>query len=541
MPKKSRTAQSLVNTYPPWSNIRTDEQSLGFQLFNNIGILKDDLVKQGIRIGDNYFLSSSIVSDIDLFYQHKLPGSFEFTKEDNDQTELLYTAPSVSGLYNNTYYQVSVVDDNSIEGFWYNAAPSRISLGEIASGEHLIASGYLITSPFEALTTSGELHIPNKLSVTISGGNSFVGFEDNNLTRVGTVQVEGITRAGLKVTEELTFIHDETVLTFHDYRSISLTDGVRAYGINDDTSTFLRVTSGRFKEPDYPVAYEMDEDVQKRVLPLFWAVGSGVSTTQPTLDLLKYNADDVILRMEGFVEKSAVLQQELLTASGVAITAQDLAVEPRSSHIWVVGDNTLYLYTADLPYPTTNILEKKDYSAESVIEPNSYYAVLGEDVQLDYVWRRPVRGMVRHRVWVTKPDGTTYSIEDGAEVAYHTDDTSWVFGEPRNRVIRPSDIFTLDQRGDWLYSLEVYYADNTSTIDQRIISVVSQEARAEFDLTNLGITNAIGVDFDSEYKLWVMDQNGAKYQINKHYDIMIIDFDKKIIYFREPYDEVRVF
>lgn len=541
MPKKGRSTQALANAYPPWSNIRKDEQSIGFQFLNVIGQQIDDLRKQKDRIGDNYFIGSSIVSDIDVYYQLQLPGDFVFTKEDNDDTELLFTPPSVSGVIDGVSYSVTAVKENDIEGFWYNPAPSRISLGAISSGEHLIASGYLHLTPFNPLTDSGLLHIPNKLTVTLSGGSSYIGFEDNDVARRGLVYIEGVTRAGLNVTEQLVFVHDDTLKTQHEFKSLKK---ARVYGVNKDTETFLVITSASFNKPDYPVVYQLDETFDKEEMPLFWAIGSGISPDQRTLDLVKYDADDLSLRLEGFVEKHPIMQQELLDVTGSgAIVPLDLAVEPRSNNIWVVDSGSLYLYSSDLPYPDTSKLLGKQYDANSVIEPNTYYCVLGEEVELNYVWVRPNKGMVRHRVWVEQPDGILKSIENGSLVTYHTDESSWVFGEPKgNRSIRNSDILPLNQRGEWIFSLEVQYADGTTSIDKRIVSVLGQNARAKFDLSSIGIPNTIvGIDFDSEYKLWVLDSAGGKYEINRHYDLMIIDFSKKIIYFREPYEQVRVF
>jgi len=208
-----------------------------------------------------------------------------------------------------------------------------------------------------------------------------------------------------------------------------------------------------------------------------------------------------------------------------------MTVQSRSDNLWVVDNTKLYLYSADFPYFDNSQLIDKEYDAHSVIEfTNGPYTIKGDDIEVNYIWRRPIQGMVKHRVSVTKPDGTQKSIENGVEVAYHTDGTSWVFGEPKKRMIRASDIFTLDQYGEYIYQLEVMYADETTSVDTRIMHVVSQNAKAEFDLSALGIPNSIvGVDFDSEHKLWVLDTAGGKYEVNKHYDVMLIDFNKKII------------
>jgi hypothetical protein len=208
----------------------------------------------------------------------------------------------------------------------------------------------------------------------------------------------------------------------------------------------------------------------------------------------------------------------------------------------VVSSNKLYLYDGRLPYPDMRVLDGKNYDAACVIEPSSYWVVKGDDIQLDYMWVRPTTGLVRHRAWVQKPDGTKKSLESGSEVTYHTDDDSWIFGEPIKRSIRGTEIYTLDQRGDYIYSLEVKYTDETTSIDRRIVSVLYLEPLGEWSLVSIGITNPVrGIDIDSEGKMWVLDNTNVRYCINRHYDKMLIDFTKKVLYFRENYLQVRVY
>lgn len=535
---KGRSTQSLVNTYPGWTNVRTDEQSGGYQFMNAIGRRFDDLRKQAQRIYDNLYLASSIVSDIDVFYSLKLPGSFEFEKEDGDETEFLFTPPTVSGILDGVQITVDIAADNDIESFWYNLPPDRVTWDTVASGEHLIAEGEVVFSPYSSIHPSGELHIPNHVYVTLDGGESYLAIEDQQIIRRGLVQIEGTTREGAHVVEELNFVHDETLRTFHEFKTID-EDGIRVYGV-EPSGTNLHVRSARFGEDDYAVNYQLDEVVTGQDMPLFFGLGTTASGIN-TLDLIKYDIDELELRLNGFTTKQVALQQELLDVEGSGIAPVDMAVEPHSDALWAVDDHKLYRFTSDLPYPDLSQLRGKNYKASSIIVPSSYYNVIYDDVELSYVWQKPTTGFIAHRVWVVKPDGTKFSIEDGVEVTYHIDRTSWIFGEPRKREIRPADIYHLDQRGDYVFSLEVRYTDETTSIDKRVVSVVSKQANAEFYLPVLGVgTDLTGVDFDSEENLWVMDASGVKYRIDRHYDKMLVDFDRKVLYFREQYDQVRV-
>lgn len=541
MAKKALSSQDLVNTFPAWSNVRGDEQSLGYQFINNtVAHHLDDIRKQLRVANDNYYIGSSNVSDIDLYHFIRLPGNFEFVKEDDDPTELIFTPPTTSGVIGDNSYEITIAEDNSIEGFWYNAKPDRISSDLVASGEYLVASGFSTSSPLGILLPSGLLTIPNYLYITVSGGTTFFDVTDDNFIRRAIVQVPGITRQGQELTEDLIFIQDETQRTQHEFREVG---DIKVYGIEEAAETFVTVSSMQFNQPDYPFFYqEINRNFEKEDQSLFWGLAPGPEPDQYTLDVIKYDTDDLTLRLQGFAGKHALFSMELLDSGMGRINPSDLAVEPYSDRIWVVDSGVLYCYDTDLPYPDASKLDGKDYDAGSVIESNSYYVVLGEPFELDYVWRRPVESFVKHRVSVQKPDGSKFSIEDGVEVTFNTDPNSWIFGEPRSRTIRPSNIFVPDQRGEYVYTLEVEYGNGTTSTDRRIISVVSKTAQAQFNLAPaIGNSNEIiGIDFDSEHNMWVLDNTGTMYKINRHYDNMLIDFNKKIMYFREPYDQVRV-
>jgi hypothetical protein len=518
-----------------------DDQSVGFQFHNSIGLAMDDLKKQGQRIGDNNYLPTSVITDLDVFYLFDLPGSYTFSKEDGDNTPFSFTPPTVSGIKDNVSYAVTVASGNNIETFWYDTIPDRVSLGDTVTGPHLIASGLAYKGPLGIIPASGLLHTPNQLTIRVTSGVSYIGLYDDGTVRKGLLQLTGTTRAGLEVEEEIVMIHDDTVQSIHEYKSL---ESVNMYGLTA-TTALIEVFSGRFGMADYQLAYNETLDrhkFSKEERPLFWSIDSGNDVGQFNLNLLEYEVESLALRLDGFIDKKIALQQQLQDIHGASISPLDLAVEPHSDNLYVVSSGTLFVYDVDLPYPDLSSLSGKDYGAAAIIEPNTYYAVSGDDIELDYFWRRPTTGLVKHRVWVDKPDGTQFSIEDGVEVAYHIDSSSWIFGEPVSRQLRPTDIFTLDQQGDYVYSLEVVYTDGTTTIDKRVISVLSKKARAQYNLTELGLNTPItGVDFDSEYKLWVLDEDGDKHQIDFHYDNMIIDTEKKVIYFRENYDQVRVF
>jgi len=536
MPNKSRSSQYIVNSFPIWADTRTDEQSLGFQFINTIGNRLDDLRKQLDKINNNYFLPTAVISDPDVYSSIKIPSDVELNVADGDELNPTFIVPPMYGTIDDSTFDIVVASGNNIEGWWNNAYPTRFSLGEVASGEHLLVEGQPYAAPLDPIPVSGVAHIPTKLWVTCTSGTQYIKINDDNYISRGLVQIMGTTRAGMEITEEMAFVHDDTQSTINEFSKI---EKVKIYGIEDPAVAWVTVESARFNHLYKTDPYLLDYTVDNNEMPVFWSIDPK-EVSGWTLTLSTYQTDQVDFRLAGYVDKSAVLRQELLNKAGEPITPLDFVPEPFSDRIWVVDSSKLYCYDAKLPYPQTDQLVGKNYDSNTRMEPSSYYAVRGESIDIRYIWRRPVKGLVKHRVWVEFPSGTKYSILDGSMVSYTTGEDSWVWGEPKTRLLRASNSFTLEELGDYLFSMETYYTDETTSHDKRIVSVLAKRPEREYSLLTLGIPSVKGIDIDSENKLWILDNNDVKYEIEPHYDLAIIDFDRRMAYFREQYDSVRI-
>ncbi len=280
----------------------------------------------------------------------------------------------------------------------------------------------------------------------------------------------------------------------------------------------------------------------KEDIDLFWDVSLN-ETEIPILSTLTWQVDEIRSRVNGgFTDTQSLRSWELLDENSQSISVPvDIAIEPFSHRIWIADSDTIYVYDDTQDLPNMRVLANKNFDAMSVIEPSSYHISRGEEVQISYTWRRPITDIDKHRVYVYAPDGTAYSIVDGAFVTFDLNDT-WITGLPDNRAIRASDNFMLPQRGDWLFFLEVHYTNGIQEIDQKIVSVDSKNALASFPLSIAGATIE-GLDFDSSQNLWVLinvSGTRSKVKIIPHYDVMLIDYLNKILVFRENYDQIRV-
>ncbi len=535
---KARLTQRLANTYPPWSLVRSDDQSVGQQFLNAAGINLDKLNKEISRGCAGWHLATTPIPEVAEFYQYRLPGNFTFSRASDDDTELEYETPVVSGYIGPVAFDVALAENNDIDGFWYQAVPDRWELLDITTNSFLVASGFVADSPIRPLLASGLISPVNRLGIKLDNAESYFGYE-NGILRRGLVQIEGENRELLDINEGHYFLQDEIQYTTQDFSSVS---GIHISGIEDDTATTIQITSAEFQNGPYRSPYDLDYDVNGESIPTFWAVESGSVGGRTTLDLVVYETPDLALRAEGFSDTYVALSQEFVNSIGSSVNIVDIALEPWSDWLWAVDHTKLYLYKTDLPYPNCQTLDGKTAGPASILEISDEYVVPGTTITMNYIWKRPVRSPLRHRIWFSDPVGTKYAVENGVISPYTATLDFWIYnGEPHDRHLQTHDHFILNDPGVYTFALEVQYSDGTLEVDKKIVYVVQISPLAEYDLTTLGVTGAIvGVDIDSQHYLWVLDHNGVRYKLARHFDSMLIDYTSKIIYFREDYDTVRV-
>jgi hypothetical protein len=319
---------------------------------------------------------------------------------------------------------------------------------------------------------------------------------------------------------------------------------MRVYGIDNPDTTFVWVKSGDFNNTHYKTAYDFGWSKRGQAMPYFWSLASysGIDNAS-TLDLAAYDAETLDLVVLGnFISRHPVVSIEALTISGQSTYLLDISVEPYSDRIWAVDHDSLYCYDALVPYTDNSKLIKKQYDAAAHIEVSSEYVLRNENIEIEYIWVRPTIGLIKHRVWIEYPDGTQYTILDGVLTTYTVGSDSWIWGEPIKRSLRARDELSFSEYGDYVISLEALYSDGTTSIDQRVISVVYKTPLGQWSISSLGIYRpVVGIDIDYEGRFWVLNDEGGRHEILFHYDKMLIDFKDKVIYLRDQYDQVRVF
>ncbi len=531
--KKSAVTQQMVNAYPAWSSIRRDEQSLGYQLANTVAINQEDLQKQLLRAGLNYYLPLVNLDELDQVYTFQLDPSTEFNKVDNDSSQIDFITPTISGRLGATWFSVALADENNIETFSDKSIPTRFTSTVVNSGSCTVLSETTI-SGLDAITFDNEPHLQGKVHITISSGTKFVRLENNEVVR-GTVILTGTTRKDTEESETMIFLFDDTKTTLKEWESF---DRVQVHGVDPEDGATISISSCQFNAGPYKDFYNVDWSEGDNKIDMFWdtsVTASGINT----LDMVRFSSDDFSnIVIAQLTAKETFQQIELLDEIGSTIgTPVDIALQPFQDRVWVATSDTLYLYDLNRPYPDMGKMTKKQYDSFVRIDVDSYHKVFADDVEISYRLVRPIVDVAKHRVSIEFPDGTKHAIINGVLTLLTPGLDFFQFGVLSDTLLRADDIITLGQRGDYIITLEVVFGDNTSNIDQRIVTVDSKNALAALDLP---FSDAVGVHFDSDQKLWVLDSTGVHHRIDLATDVMLIDFDQKTIFFHEQYDEVQV-
>jgi hypothetical protein len=550
--KLGESTQAIVNAFPPWSKTRQDDQSNNFQYLNVVGRLQDDLHKQVITVGKNYFLSTASVADLDILHAVVLPETFKFSiLEDEDGIEVPQE-PTISGIIGNTSYNVATLNTNTVETLWYKTLPSRFSLCTLTSGNHLLLTQQVGHAPFiysgSSFTNSGVSHIQdgNRLSITILSGNNMLGITQGEPTR-GLVNITGISHGQDQETETVVFLYNQTRQTVKEWQQVKK---INVWGI-EPYSSGVEVRSGRFNHGPYKDFWNIEANKDtKQNLDIFWDTENytptGTGGPYPVLSKIIYEVDEFAKLLEGFTNTQVIRRVELLDASGVtANPIKDMTLQPFFDRVWVLtNDKKIHVYDKSISIPSTRNLITKNTDASIVLEPDTNYLIRGDILSLSYFWQRPTKEMIRHKVHVEYPDGTKYLIVDGAMTPYTTDG-GWKYASPRDRRIRATDTFTLTTAGEYVYTIEAQFDDKTREVDQRIILVDTKKAEATYDIASIDpLLSSIpitGIDFDSNNRLWLFDGVNGYYYICPHIDAALIDYTAKVLYFVEPYDQVRVY
>jgi hypothetical protein len=304
-----------------------------------------------------------------------------------------------------------------------------------------------------------------------------------------------------------------------------------------EPGVLITIRSGDFNNEPYTDAFNLKYSNTRRKIDTFW--GLGEIEGHPTLDMLQYISDDWETLAIGLPGKHVVQSWELIDEDNNPVSGIDLSIQPFSERAWVAtSDGKLYLY--DLSEQLVSgvaPLKLRTHGSHVQLDYDSRYLIKDEDFVFIPWHARPLKEIESYRIWYSTPSGTKFGILDGVPVSFSSNFI--VRGQQLDRTIADRVSIPLTERGEYLFVLEVTFIDKTQHVERVIAKTNFKRPLGMLDVSSSVVTVS-GLDFDSDQKLWVRNLAGNYYQIGLHYDLMLVDYDKKIIYFREDYDDVDV-
>lgn len=529
--KKSKVTRELVNTFPEWSRVRKDETSIGFQLLNAIAQPMERMDKELIRMRANYYLVTANLDEIDILYKVQLPASFSFDENNDDPTEVIPVAPTVSGLWDGTWYAVGEAEDNDLQSFWYDTVPNRYSLGRSIDtiGDELVdttVSGLPVSGVWEHHTGGGHVWVETV------GGTEYLTFEGQKVHR-GRIILKGRTRKGSYEEETLIFPWDMKQRTMKEWDKIYDVD---AYDIEPEV--LVQVRSADFNQGPYLSPWNTRFSENRKKVDEFWDLGevSGYCT----LDRVEYITDEWQQLVLGFSDKESKEKWELLDEELNNISGVDVALQPFQERAWVVtADAMLYCFdTCEMMASGLDRIKDKTAGSHVQLEIEDQHIIRDETITFMPWHARPLKEIRKYRVWYETPSGTKYGLKDKVSVPYTSD--FWVRGSDTiTRSVENHISFQATERGEYLIVLEAEFLDGETHTEKSLVRVNYKLPLTQLDLSSDIPEECLGIDFDSDQHLWVKTVSGY-HEINLHYDKMLIDYNNKTIYFREEYDSVEV-
>ena len=529
--KKSCLTQELANVFPSWSKTRSDEQSTGFLLLNTLALPMERMEKALVTQQANQYITTANLDEIDLTYRVILPTTFEFDIDDTDPAGSTPVVPTVSGLADIGWVDVTIAGNNDIQSFWYSSIPNRISIAEIVSG----VNHNLIEIGSHELPVSGlwPHHLGGGyLYIDTTSGIEYIQFTDNELLRA-QVAIEGTTRKGTEERETLVFPWDISLKTEKEWKEIT-----KIETMNFEDGVKINIKSGNYNKEDYLSPWNLRYSTTRKKIDELWGIGEVEG--KPTLDLIKYISDEWEQLIIGLSDKEIIKSWELLDVSGYNVTPIDMALQPFSDRAWFATTSGM-LYCYDLSEETVSGVDlflNKTFGPNIQIDLINTYVVRGENIEFTPIYARPIQEIRKYRLWYQTPAGTKYGLAGGTPVAFTTD--FWVYGEqPLSRRVEGLISIPATEIGEYLLVFEAEFVDGITHVDRKICTVNHKCPLATYYLAPYITDEILGIEFDSDQQLWVYTSD-KYYRINLHTDIMLIDYNNKELYFKEDYSTVEV-
>jgi len=515
--------------FPQWSDARMDDQSVIKQLLCALCEPIEELSHYAKSKTNNLNLTSFNLDEMGPLYTFELPADFEFEMGATDQHVPDYIPPLVYVTISGSLTQISPVIPNTIDEFWYDSAPNRVTVAETVSGESHILYAGILSGYNQSLSLDTDLGVASGQITLVVSGESSIEEEYS----IGEIAYSGLNRVAEDSTMKMNFVCPGPNIMPGEFSHIDGIEFKRMY--NDDSSILL--LSMPFNIEYRKCYYDTYYDVNSRVAKPYFINVSGMNDGS-YIEHSTYAVNDLDLLKLGYTERDVFYAAKLIDSNGYSITALDVEVDHLRKHVYYIDSTKLYVAEYPQQTPDFSLLKIKDYDANCILLFERYFAYLNEEITFQVWNRRPISPVNKYRILVDYPDGTQRQITKSGVVT--VGDSVYADFEIGRFVDSFYYDFTVDQTGDYLFTLECLYEDQTVSRDQKIISVNTLAPKQEIYLYSLFSSNMIGMAFDSDRNLWILTADGKYHKLVLHRDLALIDYSRLMVFFTEDYRTVEV-
>jgi len=368
--------------------------------------------------------------------------------------------------------------------------------------------------------------------VETASGINYIGLVDGQILRAQII-LTGTTRKGTSAEKEyIVYPWNQRQRSARDWKQLTKVEAT-----NIPSGVQVTVKSGDFNFNDYVSPWNLRVSNNRNKVDEFWGLGTVNDT--PVLNRIGYTTDEWQQLVTMGAEKAVEQSWELLDSSLQTVAGVDLALQPFTDKAWTVTEaGMLYCYdTSDTMPSGISLLRDRTPGTHVQIEADFREYVFGEEIEFIPWHSRPVKEISRYRLYYRDPTGTVSGLDRGTPVPF-TDDF-WVRGQQLKRTIEDVVLFPTTHRGEYIFTLEAVFIDEEQHTEKVIFRTKHKTPDVEFDISSVVDGTILGLEFDSDQKLWVKTSTGY-HRVDLHYDVMLVDFDNKVLYFKEKYDTVDV-
>lgn len=532
----SYVTQKLANYMPSWTKARNDRHSLFQQLIGPIGTELDDITQKARLSLKGKFIGTASLNEIDVIYETRLGANFEVQYDTSDFRLPKLISPTITVVpnYGDTPVEIDVVEGNSIENFWYKAIPNRLTVdATTTSYQPVLAETQIGIGEFTVFNT---IYDPGYLFLTISDGTSFVNEE--TIERA-YVKVSGLNRRGIEDTEIIPFTFNTTVVTLKEWESLS---SVQVFNIGPSSAN-IKIDAVNFNYNRYRYDEEryVDANGNEKVLYL----NCSESAARSYLNHEVFTASTIDDLLAGINTLHEVYKVKLLDSSESDVTGiLDMTVQPDATRCITLTDTKLRVYDTRTLNVDCSGLNGRTSNPEVYINVNSELFVEGDTILLNPYGHLRTKRIIKYKWDLRKPDGSmsTFLYDDSLgefqEQAYVIDGdySGWnknpyELTDPNNFYHRTLE-YVVPVAGDYAWTLSIEYLDGERDVDQKIMAANAVTPLVELNHT---VANPIGIAFNSDYELCIIDSSNNVHIVALHHDVAMFDVKSKKIYTRESY------